>query len=118
MNACDNGLGQVGKGWLITALLCATAAANAPGNGFRLQEADQEVLPLAPVRSRSETTHRQLDSLSWFMTGRVWEIRGDRRKAFDAYKQAVEIDPQAGEVYRSLVPLAFQLELVDEVQVS
>jgi tetratricopeptide (TPR) repeat protein len=48
------------------------------------------------------------------MTGRTWEIRGERRKAMDAYRQAVELDPQAADVYRALVPLAFQLDMVDD----
>jgi tetratricopeptide (TPR) repeat protein len=48
------------------------------------------------------------------MTGRVYEIRNERKKAFDAYRQAVELDPQAAEVYRALVPLAFKLDLVDD----
>lgn len=84
------------------------------GKGLRLQAADQETTPLNPVKPRSESTQRQLDALGWYMTGRTWEIRGERRKAMDAYRQAVELDPQAADVYRALVPLAFQLDLVDE----
>ncbi len=90
------------------------AAVRAPSNGLRLQESDQEATPLIPMKPRSESTERDLDALSWFMTGRVLEIRNERQKAFDAYRKAVELDPQAGEVYRSLVPLAFQLDRIDD----
>lgn len=91
-----------------------TSESTSPGRGLRLQEIDQEAPPLKPVKPRSETKQRQLDALSWYMTGRTWEIRGERRKALEAYRQAVELDPQAADVYRALVPLAFQLDLVDD----
>src|SRR5438128_2555188 len=82
---------------LVTGLSPVLAAANnkddasepqLPGKGLRLQEADQEATPLKPVRPRSESTQRQLDALGWYMTGRTWEIRGERRKALEAYRQA------------------------------
>ncbi len=106
--------------WLAAGLCCnwnlaaKDTAESAPAPKFRLQEADQDVPPLKPVQSRTEGTQRQLDALSHFMTGRTWQIRGERRKAFEEYRQAVELDPQAAEVYRSLVPLAFDLDLVDD----
>lgn len=82
--------------------------------GLRLQESDDEAAPLKPVVPRSETTQRQLEAVSWYMAGRLLEIRGDGGKAFDAYEKAIELDPQAADIYRSLVPLAFQLGKGDD----
>jgi tetratricopeptide (TPR) repeat protein len=92
----------------------AAGQETAPQGGLRVQESDQETLPLKPVRPRTEATERSLEAMSWFMTGRVYEIRNERKKAFEAYRRAVELDPQAAEVYRALVPLAFQLDLVED----
>jgi len=86
----------------------------APYRGLRLQDSDQEALPLTPLKPRTETKQKELDALGWFMTGRILEIRNERRPALDAYRQAVELDPTSAEAYRALVPLAFQLDLVDE----
>lgn len=94
----------------------ATAADSAtprPG-GLRLQETDPEAMPLQPVVPRTESTERKLEAISWYMTGRLYEIRNERRKAFEAYSKAIELDPQAAEVYRTIVPLAFQLDQVDD----
>ncbi|MFO0919519.1 MAG: tetratricopeptide repeat protein [Planctomycetaceae bacterium] len=81
---------------------------------LRLQEADDEVQPLRPIVPRSVTTERKLEAISWFMTGRLLEIRNEKQKAYEAYIKAVELDPQAAEIYRLLVPLAFQLDEVDD----
>lgn len=85
-----------------------------PYRGLRLQEADPEAAPLVPIQPRTEAKQKELDALGWFMTGRVLEIRNERRPALEAYRKAIELDPRAAEIYRSLVPLAFQLDLVDD----
>src|SRR5262249_26028333 len=63
-------------GLLILALFSPWALADtstkSPEHGYRLQETDQEAPPLSPVKPRTESTQRQLDAMSWFMTGRVW----------------------------------------------
>lgn len=108
-------------GWIVllagfsASVFSAAALPAAPTDrGYRLQETDPEALPLRPVKPRSETTQRQLEALSWFMTGRTHEIRNESKKAFEAYKQAIELDPQAADVYRAIVPLAFRLDLTDD----
>jgi tetratricopeptide (TPR) repeat protein len=82
--------------------------------GQPIQESDSVAPPLAPIGPRSESTERSLDAMSWYMTGRVHEIRNERKKALEAYRKAIELDPLAAEVYRSLVPLAFDEGQVEE----
>ena len=51
---------------------------------MRLQEADADATPLVPVQPRSEAKQKELDALGWFMTGRVLQIRNDRKQALEA----------------------------------
>lgn len=82
---------------------------------LRLQPGDDEVLPLQPVKPRTPEQARRLESLSWFMTGRLAELRNENKTAFEAYRKAIELDPQAAEAYRAIVPLAFnKLDLIDD----
>ena len=65
--------------------------------------------PLKPIRTRTEDEQRRLDAVAWFMKGRFLEAREEFKAALEAYEKAVQLDPNAAEVYRSLIPLAFGL---------
>lgn len=75
--------------------------------GYRLQELDDPLTRHIPAEPRSAEKQKQLDALAWYMTGRLREQRNDFRGAMAAYEQAIEIDSEAAEAYRALVPLAF-----------
>lgn len=76
-------------------------------DGYRLQDLDDPLQPLLPAKPRSVEDETRADALAWYMTGRFREQRNDFRGAMEAYKKAVERNPEASEAYRSLVPLAF-----------
>lgn len=75
---------------------------------------DDTVLPLEPVKPRTAAVQMRIESAAWFAAGRILESRNDFHSAFNAYKRAVETDPQALAVYQALIPLAFSLNLTDE----
>ena len=80
--------------------------------GYRLQECDDLALPLKPVVPRSAAVEARNEALSWYMTGRLLSTnpRNELKKALSAYRKAVELDPEAIEIYRNLVPLEFEAE--------
>ena len=82
--------------------------------GFRLQESDPEILPLKPKVEQTPEEKARLDALSWVMTGRLLETRQDLRRAYEAYKKAVALDPNSSKIYQALVPLAFRLNQIEE----
>jgi tetratricopeptide (TPR) repeat protein len=81
-------------------------------NGIQVQESDDVALPLHPIVPRSAAIDARNDALSWYMTGRLLdsEHRKEPRKALNAYRKAVHLDPGAIEIYRQLVPLEFQFD--------
>lgn len=74
------------------------------------QPGDDVVAPLQPVKPRSVEEQNRVQALSWFMTGRLLESQRKSKQALDAYRKAVELDPTSVEIYRSLVPLAMELD--------
>lgn len=84
-------------------------AAPEPVIGLR-QEADDVVTPLKARKLRDAQTQARLDAVSHYMTGRLLQSRGKLKLAYAEFQKAVDVDPQSVEIYRDLVPLAFQLE--------
>lgn len=83
----------------------------------RLQDLDDPIERLKPVKPRTPTEQSRLEAAAWYMTGQLREGRNDFTGAVEAYKKAVELDPEAVQVYRALVPLAFSLnQTKDAVQ--
>ena len=80
--------------------------------GFQFQESDDFLLPLKPLVPRSASADARNEALAWYMTGRLLDAthRNEPRKALNAYRKAVQIDPGAIQIYRELVPLEFQFE--------
>ena len=81
--------------------------------GYSLQETDDPAMPLKPAKPLTAAEQMRNDAVSWFMAGRLLETRNEPRKALNAYRKAVAIDPNAIEVYRHLVPLEFRLDEVE-----
>jgi tetratricopeptide (TPR) repeat protein len=69
--------------------------------------------PLQPIRARTDVEQSRLDAVAWFMKGRFLESREEFKAALEAYEKAVELDPNAVEVYRALIPLAFGINEAD-----
>lgn len=81
-------------------------------NGFQAQESDDPALPLKPLVPRSAAVEARDSALSWYMTGRLLDSthRNEPKKALNAFRKAIQIDPGAIEIYRELVPLEFQYD--------
>ena len=69
---------------------------------------------LKPVAPRSPAEQKRIDAQALYMTGRLRQARNQFAQAYDAYRKAVELDPNAIVIYRSLVPLAFSLNHTKE----
>ncbi len=80
------------------------------GNGI----ADDVVLPFVPAQARTPGERKEVDSAAWYMTGRMREARNDFIGAYEAYKKAMEYNPNSIEVYRVLIRLASGLDKTQE----
>lgn len=83
---------------------------------FTLEEgvADDVVLPLVPEKPRTPEDQKKVDSAAWYMTGRLREARNDFIGAYEAYKKAMEANPNSVEIYRVLIRLASGLDKTEE----
>lgn len=83
---------------------------------FTLEEgiADDVVLPLVPAKPRTPDEKKKVDSVAWYMTGRMREARNDFIGAYEAYKKAMELNPNSIEIYRVLIRLASGLDKTAE----
>jgi tetratricopeptide (TPR) repeat protein len=91
-----------------------TRAAETAGPSLKFQDADDIVTPLTPLKPRTPEIQNRVEAMTRFATGRLLEQRGQSKEALEQYFKAVELDPEAVEVYRALVPLAIELDRVDE----
>jgi tetratricopeptide (TPR) repeat protein len=115
--------------WTVAAGLCADDASPAPSDtppsptepipaapqtaepeGIAPQQpADDVLLPLTPLKGRSEADQRRLESLAHFMAGELFLERGGDEaigKALRELSQAIELNPAAIEPYRLYIPAA------------
>ncbi|MCA9016704.1 MAG: hypothetical protein KDA77_15330, partial [Planctomycetaceae bacterium] len=76
--------------------------------------ADDVVLPLVPAKPRTPEEQKKIDSAAWYMTGRLREARNDFIGAYEAYKKAMEYNPNSIEIYRVLIRLASGLDKTEE----
>lgn len=83
---------------------------------FRLDVAEppEQAEKFKPIRDRDADGQKRLDAMGWFMKGRFLEQREDFKAALEAYEKAIQIDPNAAEIYRALIPLAFGLNESDK----
>jgi tetratricopeptide (TPR) repeat protein len=77
-------------------------------------QSGEPVEPFKPAKPESaqEKTHKE--ALSWFMSGRLKQAESKFTEALSDYQMAIKLDPNAVEVYRALVPLAFALSETDK----
>jgi tetratricopeptide (TPR) repeat protein len=84
--------------------------ATAPRSRAVVTDQDGEpVEPLQPVKRETPQEKAHKEALSWFMSGRLKQSESRFSEALSDYQMAVKLDPNAVEVYRALVPLAFAL---------
>ena len=116
-------------------VLTATAAVEAgddPGDAVPDEEArsplsvpsqigDEPLEPLDPLVPRSPSDESKAAARAWYMTGKIHESRGaaDPQQfatAVDAYRKAIEFDPEALNVYESIIPVLYAQGNKDEAQ--
>lgn len=68
---------------------------------------DEEVLPLAPKRERSEQEEDRLHAAALFAAGRMLEQKGEAAAALARYERAYRYDDDAVSILREIIPLAF-----------
>lgn len=81
---------------------------------YQLQDLDEPAKPLHPVKPRTAEKQMRIDAVSWYMTGRLLQQRGELKRALESYKKGIAADPNAVEIYQMLVPLAFELDQTDD----
>jgi tetratricopeptide (TPR) repeat protein len=64
---------------------------------------------LEPKTPETAKDKAHKDALAWFMSGRLKQAESRFSEALSDYQNAIKADPNAVEVYRALVPLAFAL---------
>lgn len=101
-----------GSAWISTILWAVSFCQAAPQ--LPVQPGDDPPAVLIPAKPRTAEEQNRMEALAHYATGRMQESRGQSKEALASYLKAVELDPQAIEVYRSLVPLAMQLDQVDK----
>jgi len=74
----------------------------------------EAVEPFKPAKPESAQEKTRKEALSWFMSGRLKESESRFTEALSDYQMAIKLDPNAVEVYRALVPLAFALSETDK----
>ncbi len=89
-------------------------AKKTPAQKFRLQLGDDSLMPPDPIHPRDPAGQARVDATAWYMTGQFRQARNDFRGALDAYRKAVKLDPDAIQIYRALIPLAFSLNQIEE----
>lgn len=75
---------------------------------------DEPAAPLEPKTPRTAAEQGRVDALAHYAAGRILEARNDLQGALNAYKKAIERDPNAVIVYRAMIPLAFSLNQTDD----
>ncbi len=75
---------------------------------------DEPLEPLKPLKTETAQDKTRKEALAWFMSGRLKQSESRFSEALSDYQMAVKLDPNAVEVYRALVPLAFALSETDK----
>lgn len=101
-----------GSAWIVAVSLTGGLTLAAPEVPVQLGEDPPTVLK--PLHPRTAEEQNRVEALAHYATGRMQESRGQNKEALASYMKAVELDPQSIEIYRSLVPLAMQLDQVDQ----
>jgi tetratricopeptide (TPR) repeat protein len=92
----------------------AKKAKPAHGKAVVTDEYDNPVTEIKPVKGQSPEEKKHADALALFMSGRLKQEESRFADALTDYQAAIKVDPNAVEVYRALVPLAFALNETDK----
>lgn len=77
-----------------------------------LQPGDEPTEPFHPLTPAPEGAADRTTALSWYMTGKIHEQRGrndpeEFATAVAAYRRGLELDPDAIQIYQSLIPILY-----------
>jgi tetratricopeptide (TPR) repeat protein len=84
------------------------------GKAVVTDEFGNPVPEIKPVKGQSPEEKKHSEALALFMSGRLKQEESRFTEAMSDYQAAIKIDPNAVEVYRALVPLAFALSETDK----
>jgi tetratricopeptide (TPR) repeat protein len=87
----------------------ATPTKTAHGKAVVTDEFGNPVPELKPVKAESPDQKKRAEALALFMAGKLKQDQSRFTEALADYQAAIKIDPNAVEIYRELVPLAFAL---------
>ncbi len=112
------GLPLRASAFLVAALAWSTALGVAAPPPDRGQPPDkraplelrEEPAPFVAEKPRSEHEKERLEAVARFASGRMLERLGRSKEALRHYQRAFRQDPQAIQVGRAIVPLAYELE--------
>jgi tetratricopeptide (TPR) repeat protein len=71
-------------------------------------EIPENLLPLSEQNKTSPEEKQRIEAAAHFMQGIMLERRGEFQEAMQQYQQAIQIDPNAIEAYRSLIMLSIR----------
>ncbi|MBS0264957.1 MAG: tetratricopeptide repeat protein [Planctomycetes bacterium] len=91
----------------------AETATTPAGKGVQFQEFEDPVELLDPLQKRTPADEARINAMAAFARGRILEEREDYRGAISAYEKAIEFDPTALPVYKTLISLATNLRRGD-----
>lgn len=102
----------------------SAAEPSAAGAGATLvlpaqQPGDEPILPLQPLRPRSDADRQRSEALAHYMAGELYLERGDEQllpKALSELEQAIELNPTALDPYRLYIPAAVRADQEDKAR--
>jgi len=80
----------------------------------RLQQPGDDELETLKDETPDEAAENSRKALAYYMAGRSYEREKKFNDAYEAYKQALQLDESSLSVYRALIPLAFRLDKTEE----
>jgi tetratricopeptide (TPR) repeat protein len=81
----------------------------AAGKAVVTDEFNNPVPVLKPLKPETPEQKKHAEALAFFMSGRLKQEQSRFTEALSDYQAAIKVEPNAVEVYRELVPLAFAL---------
>ncbi len=81
----------------------------AAGKAVVTDQFNNPIPELKPLKPETPEQKKHAEALAFFMSGRLKQEQSRFTEALSDYQAAIKVDPNAVEVYRELVPLAFAL---------